>query len=342
MSTDRSRISQGLHPGYGCCWLYWLDFGMALVVAPIEIVTPPKRYSPVGHCIYCGAYTNQLSKEHIIAHGLAGDSLILPKASCRACAEKTRDSETACLRHLWWPFRTRIGAPSSGKQPPTEFRIRQMKVTGTSADGTIAYEKEAETTVSPMDFPFIFLTYKFQFPGLVVGRDPDSDVDYEMVCRMNEEEVRKFIPGDKAGMRLAPVDIVSFSRMLCKIAHAYAVAELGCSSFFPVLTRFIRGRPLRQAWHWIGGDTATPTAEQHLHDIQLSVPTVNGKAYVMVSIRLFSFMGSPRYHIIVGELTRPVDQLPVLQQPIYAIDVKTVLPLGEMVPLDQRPGRAGA
>jgi len=62
----------------------------------------------------------------------------------------------------------------------------------------------------------------------------------------------------------------------------------------------------------------------------------------MVSLRLFSFMGSPRYHIIVGELTRPLNKLPFLQQPLYTIDVKTTLPLGELVPLDQGLRAAGA
>src|SRR6266581_4326688 len=82
---------------------------MASVQAPIEFVTPNKRYAPVGYCIYCLTHSN-LTKEHIIPHGLAGNSLVLPESSCTKCAAKTRDWETACLRHLWWPFRTRIGA----------------------------------------------------------------------------------------------------------------------------------------------------------------------------------------------------------------------------------------
>jgi hypothetical protein len=49
---------------------------MASDQAPIEFVTPNKRYTPVGYCIYCLASSN-LTKEHIIPHGLAGDSLIL-------------------------------------------------------------------------------------------------------------------------------------------------------------------------------------------------------------------------------------------------------------------------
>lgn len=304
---------------------------MPAIQAPIEITTPNKRYNPVGQCIYCGTHIRALTKEHIIAHGLAGNSLVLPKSSCRACADKTRDAENACLRHLWWPFRTRIGAPNSGKQNPKRFLVRQMKVTNLNPDGTIeGYDKTAETSVEPMEYPFVFLSYKFEFPGIIIGRDPNAETKIEVLARINEEEFRKFAPNDKDGFRIAPMDLDSYCRMLCKIAHSYAIAELGLGSFRPFLQRFIRGRKLKHAWHWIGSDTVIPPAATHLHDIQWSVPTIDGIVYVMVSMRLFSFMGSPRYHIIVGELIRPVDQLPFLQQPLYTIDVKAPLPISEM------------
>jgi hypothetical protein len=308
---------------------------MVIIEAPIEITTPTKRYRSVGHCIYCGVYSNKLTKEHIIAHGLAGNSLILPNSSCRDCADKTRDWENACLRHLWWPFRTRIGAPSSGKQVPKSFSVRQMKVTKINKDGSIgAYDKVAETFAGPMEFPLVFMAFKFPLPGLLIGRDPNAGIDIEAVAKISEEEFRKFAPGDKDGFLIARTDIEAYCRMLAKIAHSYAVAELGEAAFRPVLREFIRGKPLEHAWHWIGSDTATPPPEQRLHDIQWLASTVNGFNYVMVSLRLFSFIGSPRYHIIVGELTRPLDQLPFLQQSLYTIDVKTALPLGELVPLD--------
>jgi hypothetical protein len=261
---------------------------MTIISAPIEITTPPKHYPPVGHCIYCGVCSKKLTKEHIIAHGLAGDSLILPKSSCRDCADKTRDAESACLRHLWWPFRTRIGMPTSGKQPPKSFIVRQMKVTKIHQDGSIdAYDKVAEQVVGPMEFPLVFLAYKFSSPGLLIGRDPTASMNIEVIGRISEEEFRKFAPGDKDGFRIAPMNIDAYCQMLAKIAHSYAVAELGPGSFRPVLRDFIRGRPLEQAWHWIGSDTAIPAAEQHLHDIQWSVSNVSGINYVMISLRLF-------------------------------------------------------
>jgi len=47
------------------------------------------------------------------------------------------------------------------------------------------------------------------------------------MARINEEEFRKYAPGDKDGFRIAPMNPDAYARMLAKIAHAYAVAELG-------------------------------------------------------------------------------------------------------------------
>ncbi len=152
-----------------------------------------------------------------------------------------------------------------------------MKVTKRNDDGTIkSYDKENELVVGPMEFPFTFMTYKFDYPGLISGRDPDAGINIEVLCRMDETEARKFMPGDKDGFRIAPMNVEAYCRMLSKIAHSYAAAELGARSFKPTLTEFIRGRPLKQAWHWIGSDTAVPKPEPHLHDIQWLAPTING------------------------------------------------------------------
>jgi hypothetical protein len=140
-------------------------------------------------------------------------------------------------------------------------------------------------------------------------------VSYEVVCKINEDEFRKFAPNDGDGFRIAPMNPDAYSRMLAKIAHSYAIAELGEAAFNPVLRNFIRGQPM-QALQWIGDDTESPPPVPHLHSIQWSAQTANGHHYLIVSLRLFSFMGSPQYHIVVGELSCPLDKLPFLQQPL--------------------------
>src|SRR5207248_3121126 len=77
------------------------------------------------------AHSNKLSLEHIIPFGIAGNSLMLPKASCQSCAKITSQVEQACLRHLWWPLRTRMGAPTGQpKERPTTFKLRRVLKNG--------------------------------------------------------------------------------------------------------------------------------------------------------------------------------------------------------------------
>jgi hypothetical protein len=310
-----------------------------VVVAPIKISSPPKRYPPVGHCIYCGVYTKQLTNEHIIPHGLAGNSLILPKSSCRDCADKTRNWETACLRHLWWPFRTHIGAPTSGKQKPENFLIRQMKITKLGADGSTieAYDKIAEFAVSPEEYPLVYMAYKLPEPGVLVGRSPDTEIKYEAFCRIDENAFRRYAPGDKYGFQLAPLNPDAYVRMLAKIAHAYAVAELGEKAFWPKLTRFIRGHRLKSL-HWIGGNMNVPDLSPQFHDIRWHIDAFSGVHYLVVSLRLFSFFGGPQYHIVVGELARPIEEFSRLEQPLYTIDIELPGPVRRLVPFGDQIG----
>src|ERR1700744_1099100 len=108
----------------------------------IQIRTPFRRYPPVGHCIYCGVYSSQLNKEHILPFGIADDSLVLPKASCRNCEKTTGRLETVCLQHMWWPFRQRIGAPTRGKKPPSEFEMRFIKNAKHEEDGAFSFDQD--------------------------------------------------------------------------------------------------------------------------------------------------------------------------------------------------------
>ncbi len=186
---------------------------------PIQIATAPKKYKPVRQCIYCGRRSGKISTEHILAFGLAADSPVLPNASCRRCSEKTRDFETACLRHMWWPFRTSIGAPSRGKEKPDSFLLRTAKVTNVSEDGYIQYDDKMETSVAPAEYPLYYFAYKFPQPGVLVGRAPRANITYEAWMAYSEEEMRKAVKEDREAVRLGPGVPEAFCRLLAKTAH---------------------------------------------------------------------------------------------------------------------------
>ena len=57
------------------------------------------------------------------------------------------------------------------------------------------------------------------------------------------------------------MDAGDFGRMLAKIGHSYAVAELGLDGFKPVLTNIIRGQRPFSLTHYIGSQVTTTERE---------------------------------------------------------------------------------
>jgi hypothetical protein len=311
---------------------------MSAVLTPLEITTPPKRYAPANQCIYCGRKTISRHKEHIIAYALAGDSLVFPMASCSHCQNKINEFESNCLRSRWWPFRVRIGAPSRGKEPPEAFRVRKIKVTSVNERGEITYDKAGTEEVRPHEHPFLYITYRFPPPGVLSGRDPSANVKFTITALFAYEEARKYTAKDKEGFDLGPGQPDQLLQLLAKVAHGYAVAELGIGSFQPSLTKFIRGLFPFTAYHWIGSDPEVPPASsQSLHEIGLHIEQIGPAAYVVVTFRLFSFLPTPQYRIVVGELERPFDQRTLLKQVSHTIEIKAPPPITEVDPFAGAP-----
>lgn len=298
---------------------------------PIHIVTPPKRYQPVGYCIYCKTDTATLSDEHILPFGLAGDSLILPKASCLKCQKETGRVETICLRHLWWPFRTKIGAPSRNK-PPENFSLKRMRVDGYDRenDAITAYTKLSMDELKPEEFPLFYQTFEFPPPGIFANRSTSNDIEYRSWCKIDDSEFRKFAGRDKEGFRLSPGEPEAFCRMIAKIAHAYAEAELGGSLFTQILTKYIRGAPLDRL-QWIGCRENTPAPTAALHEIRITQEVIQSTNYLVIDIRLFACIGTPVYRVVVGELLQPLSQIPSIANSFYTVDIEGTIPFRDTV-----------
>jgi hypothetical protein len=301
---------------------------MPSILTPIEIMTPPKKYPPIGHCIYRGAYAKNLSKEHVIPFGLAADSLVLPKASCPTCRDITRKHETTVLRSMWWGMRTRIGAPTR-HDVPKDFNLHK----GVVEEMTLPWIRKAKIgtiKVEPHDFPLSIVAPKYPPPAILVGRDPTANVDWGVWANMNDEEVKKHISKDRDLVGLAPMEPETFGRFIAKVAHGYVVAELGEETFKPALRHWIRNKPMRML-EWIGGqmEEPFPVATPWLHEIQWEVETVNDRKFVVVNLRFFSCFGTPPYRVVVGEFKGAVDCLPFVKQPLYTIDVKTPPPIAQ-------------
>ena len=156
----------------------------------IRIISPTIKKAPAGRCIYCGA-TEGLSDEHILSFGLAGDSLILPSASCSGCQQATSKVETICLRHMWWPFRTQAGVPSR-TAAPENFSLKRMRVNEYDAerDEIVDYTQLSMEDVPVEQYPIFYQTFEFPEPGVTAGRLASRDLSYSMWCKLEEQNFR--------------------------------------------------------------------------------------------------------------------------------------------------------
>jgi hypothetical protein len=96
----------------------------------------------------------------------------------------------------------------------------------------------------------------------------------------------------------------TLGRLLAKIGHSFAVAELGLGAFKPFLPPIILGTDVRHVGHYVGGTKVIPTASMNAYEIKLDEVRSSRlrRPYFMVSIRLLAeIQGMPEYFVVVGE-----------------------------------------
>ena len=247
---------------------------MPLFRAPLD---PPLRYPPVGRCIYCpDSGSNGLGDEHIIPHALNGTQL-LPQASCSKCGGVTSYLDGFAARSVFYQVRSSAGMQTRTKLPE-EFPVI-----------LIYQEGREERVMVPADIhPATLILPRFELPGLLSGREPDGNFrfQYTMWTRMShafDEFVRS--RGAVSWDLEVSIKPQQLSRVLAKIAHAFAVAQLGMNGFTPLLLDLIHARVVENAPQLVGSDPNTPPpATGVMHELTL----VPHESFVVVRIRLFA------------------------------------------------------
>lgn len=261
----------------------------------LRITSLAKTYAPVGKCIYCGSNTGRLTDEHIIAFAMGGNH-VLPKASCDACAKVTAKTEQFCLRNMIGAYRVQAGFPTRRpKERPTELPLNY-----------IYPDKRVESKTVPVsEHPAFLALPKFKrVPTILEGLPPyDNDIT-AWTHVPNAAPVKRFTDGTRVGGTV--FHALTFGRMLAKIAHSLAAADPGLDAFRPLLLDLIleRSGALTQLIGQVGEDI--PAEEDihraHLETVEVQRGTEILPQYLVANIRLFAYLGSPQYHVVVGEL----------------------------------------
>lgn len=296
-------------------------------IAP-GVVSP--KYNPIKKCVYCGSKvystkpgirSSPLGAEHIIPESIGGN-LELPEASCQKCEDTTgRLVEGDALGRTLKVLRVHLKLKKAGSGPHPKTLPLTVPVDG--RDRTIP-------DVRIEDHPIAFMLPIYQAPefaaiatdfGKAIRGALVANIKLDLKALWRKYQVSSFAP--------AYWDNAMLCRMLAKIAHSLAVAELGEAAFQPLLLKLIcDGDPKAMSLIGCSPEWEKVPRSSALHTVSLGYQRHDDKTFVVASVRLFASYESPVYRIVVGEL---------LESPIAR--AKRVL-LNRISPNKRRVGKA--
>jgi hypothetical protein len=248
-----------------------------------------RKYGPADSCIYCGASGHRvnLTDEHIVPFGLNGQ-LILPRSSCEKCQEVTCEIERFCLRRMFIQARAHF-----------RMKTRRPKERPDQLPVIIGRGNQAKEQFVPLlDHPFAAAMLILDQAGVISNLPMKTEFGLRAIYVFGapDFQIKLGTFGPDAGL---PFDLSAdiFCRMLAKIAHAFAAAELGIDNFLSFLPPIILGES-RFISHYVGTCEVAPPSENRLHRLMLHKV---GRS-LRVRIRLFAAWGTPNYEVVVGDL----------------------------------------
>ena len=147
--------------------------------------------------------------------------------------------------------------------------------------------------------------YAFDTAGILLG-EPPSETFHARGWHLTDEKQLQHVVRKHSLPVIGynPFNLFIFSRMLAKMAHSYAVAKEGLGSFTPLLQELIL-HGSRTPSYLVGGTHDLPPKENAVHRIGTGIATSSSQSgireYLVVNIRLFCFLGTPQYEVVVGE-----------------------------------------
>ncbi|WP_172125426.1 hypothetical protein [Devosia sp. 919] len=113
------------------------------------------------------------------------------------------------------------------------------------------------------------------------------------------EAVAKYLKATNL-MPECDVRVSEFCLMVAKIAHSFAVAELGAGAFWPYLSEIIRSGNTDHIARYIGGLRSDEPPSTELHEVDFENGGIVRPELVTVRVRLLAVLGTPTYFAVVG------------------------------------------
>jgi hypothetical protein len=253
----------------------------------------------LDRCIYCGTTENAgkpFQNEHGIPQLLRGHYEIL-NSSCSACAKSTSEIERKCSEQIFerLSFRLKLAEQKIYRNIKLNF-----------------YPGVTPKRISlPIDkAPFALSMPVFSPLGFLAGNESDNWSKLGMWTIQDKNFKNIGLPaGWKRYEYKYKYPLREFVRMIAKIAHCEAVADLGYGNFKPFLPNLIRGTDNSKLPYFVGGAPIElpPTKLRH-HRIAFKFFTnaTSKQQIVCVNVQLFAELGTPQYFVVVGEVQEDV------------------------------------
>ena len=247
----------------------------------------------IGECIYCGSKTN-LTREHIVPYGLGCPSeWVLYEGSCQACARITSAFERDVLKEYFREPRATLGLPTYRKKNrPKSVHLQLLRGRQSFTVSLPAGECPTLIIMPHFRVPACMGNYDYKSGVMVVGSSLHGSSD------MKERLARL----DANGFSVSRSGVlVSFARMLAKIAYGMSILEFGLHAFKEVFVLPCILGQKDDAGQWVGcsGEPAiVPDVGKLLHRIEV----ISENSVVSVLIRLFANYKTPVYLVLVGSL----------------------------------------
>ena len=249
------------------------------------------RIASRGVCIYCGTRGVELLDEHVVPFSLGGVH-ILEDASCRRCAAITSRFEGDVARDMWGHARNSYNLPSRRKSKRKPYILLSDPA-----------HPAQRVKVPYADYPAMMMFYKMGRAGLLEGLPDTVDISnaWQMVApndvRAKTFQQRFGVPLT-ARVRQLPE---SFARLLAKIGYCNLLTILDPGDFRPICLPYILGERKNPS-HVVGG--ALEIAESEAVGYKLDVVGFGSPERMMLvtEIRLFANVGTPTYHVVVGDV----------------------------------------
>jgi hypothetical protein len=283
-------------------WAPDVTLALPVVVFPNEFRIgrgdPRQELKAIGRCMYCNATEFipgtglPLSEEHFVTEGL-GSRLVLLDASCKRCAEKTSNIERMVLRWSLLVPRIRLGIRRKKRKRAEAL----FPVSINQTKGNVIFHTSLE------DHPSVLFLPVFNPPGLMIDRTI-GESGFQSAFLKTLTALPK--PGYPEFATPA-VDTAAFCQLIAKIAHGFAVLELGLDGFTPLLPDVVLkeyGGDNSLSWfHLVGGDPRQFAPAEAQHVLGWGFFEKNDTEYLIVSLRLLADEGAPVYFAVAGTLT---------------------------------------